>query len=162
MRSEAGPEWPGRRFFTKGIRKLQYHRGPVEKRNISDRSAEKIAHLIAHKLNQAFFIELRGKRLSDAVDRNQLRCTFADLVLPLIDRLICARIVECDGRIRGEILKQAKMLLRVGILLEALNTEHSKNPFLRDERQINHGGRRLRHAAVHERPARMFVGRNIF
>jgi hypothetical protein len=61
--------------------------------------------LIAHKLNQAVLIKLCGKRLRDAIDGDQLRCPFANLVLTLIDRLIRARIVECNGGIRGKVFK---------------------------------------------------------
>ena len=44
---------------------------------------EQIAHLVAHKLDQAVHIELRAKRLGDAVDGDQLGGTFADLAAPV-------------------------------------------------------------------------------
>ena len=62
---------------------------------------EQIAHLVADELNEAVLIELGGKRLGDAIDGHELRCAFADLVLALVDRLICAGIIECDGGICG-------------------------------------------------------------
>ncbi len=114
--------------------------------------------MIADELNQAVLIKLRGKCLGDAIDSNQLGGPFADLVLSLVDDQVCARIVECDGGIRGEVFKQAKMLLGVRVLFEALNAEHSKYTFLRDQGQIDHRSGRLRHTAVDECPTRMFVG----
>src|SRR6185503_5165367 len=54
------------------------------------------------------------------------------------------------------------MLLSVGILLEALNAEHAKHPLLRDQRQIDHGRRRLRLGAISESTARMSVFSNVF
>ncbi len=44
---------------------------------------EQVTHLIADELNQAVFIELRGQRLGDAVDGNQLCRTLADFALAL-------------------------------------------------------------------------------
>ena len=122
---------------------------------------KQVAHLIADKLNQAVLIELRGECLGDAIDGDQFRGTFADFVLALVDDQVCVRIVERDGGVGGEVFKQAKMLLGVGILFEALNAEHAENTFLRDERQIDHRSGRLRHAAVDECPARVFVGGDV-
>ena len=120
---------------------------------------KQVAHLVSDELDQTVLIELRGERLGDAIDGDQLRGTLADFVLALIDDQVGVRIVESDGGIRGEILEQADVLFRIGVLLEALNAEHAEHALLRDERQIDHRGRRLRCAAVFQSPARMFVRR---
>ena len=59
-------------------------------------------------------------------------------------------VVERDGGVGGEIFEQAEVLLGIGVLLEALNAEHAEHTILRDERQVDHRGGRLRGAAVFE------------
>ena len=71
-------------------------------------------------------------------------------LLPFVDHPIGARVVQRDGGVGGQVFQQAKVLLGVSILLEALNAEHAQNALLRDEGQIDHRGGRLGHAAVFE------------
>ena len=59
---------------------MQHHGGAIEQRNIGNRRVEQIAHLVSDQLDQPILIELCGQRLGDAVDGDQLRSAFADLV----------------------------------------------------------------------------------
>ncbi len=123
---------------------MEHHRGAVEQRDIGDRRVEEVAHLVADKLDEAVLVELRGERLGDAVDGDQFGGALADLVLALVDDQVGVGVVERDGGVGGEVFEQAEVLLGVGVLLEALNAEHAEHALLRDEREIDHGGRRLR------------------
>src|SRR5581483_1694875 len=53
------------------------------------------------------------------------------------------------------------MLLLISVLLKALDAEHAENTFLRDERQIDHRGGRLRQAAIFQGVPGVFVGSDV-
>jgi len=113
-------------------------------------------------LDETILVELRGEGLGDAVDRDEFGGAFADFVLLLVDDEVGVGVIERNGGVGSEVLEQTEVLLGVGVLLEALNAEHAENPLLRDERKIDHRGRRLGYAAVDERSSGVFVDRDIF
>ena len=51
--------------------------------DVGDRRVEQVAHLVANKLDEAIFVELRRKRLGDAVDGDEFGGALADFVLLL-------------------------------------------------------------------------------
>ena len=83
LRSKPCAKGPRLRVFAIGVRELEHHGGAIEQRDIRDGRVKQVAHLVADQLDQPVFIQLRGQRLGNAVDRHQLRGALADFVLAL-------------------------------------------------------------------------------
>ena len=104
--------------------------GLVEDGHIDDVGAERLAHLLADELHQGRQVELRGDRLTDAVDDVEL----GDPLAGLVDE---AGVLQRDAEAGGERREQADVAIAERVLaVQVLEGDHPPRLIAHDERGI--------------------------
>jgi hypothetical protein len=129
-----------RRKFTELIGKLDEVRLPVVECYVDNVGVERLAHLLAHQLDECVEFQFRGERLADPVDGRHLCRTLARLPQQAIRLVKQPRVFQRDAdverdrrqhaRIRlGERVLAIHVLERDGALTRAADNDHSQPRF---------------------------------